>query len=150
MYREMNKVLKIKSGILIFLTVLVLFSCKKKSADYVPTVTVNYLLYTSDPAFAQVNIVGGHTYIANIGVCGIVVYCTSTNPSTFMAYDRCCTYNVANRNVISVDANGVTATDAVCGSKFLLTDGSVNHGPASNILKIYQTSFDGTALHIFN
>ena len=144
----MNKVLKIKNSLIIFLTVLVLFSCKKKSTDYVPTVTVNTYLSASDPAFAPLNAINGSTYLSNCGVAGILVFRKSQ--TEFMAYDRCCTYNVANRNVISVDASGSTATDAVCGSKFLMTDGSVLHGPASNMLKIYQTSFDGTALHIFN
>ncbi len=142
----MNKVLKINSSVIILLAALAVFSCKK-STDYVPNVYVDIYLYTSDPAFSPLNAVGGYAYLSG-GSKGIVVYRKSQ--TEFMAYDRCCTYNVANRNIIAVDASGLIAADAVCGSKFLITDGSVNHGPAANLLKIYQTSFDGTVLHIFN
>ena len=144
----MNKVLKIKNSLIIFLTVLVLFSCKKKSTDYVPTVTVNTYLSASDPAFAPLNAINGSTYLSNCGVAGILVFRKSQ--TEFMAYDRCCTYKVSEGNVIAVDASGLISKDAVCGSQFILTDGSVNNGPASNPLKRYQTTFDGTVLHIFN
>jgi|ERR1035437_5696091 nitrite reductase/ring-hydroxylating ferredoxin subunit len=142
----MNKDLKLNGKGIVLLAMLIVFSCKK-SSDYVPTVAVNTLLYTSDPLFAPLNSVSGYTYLSG-GVEGILVYRKSQ--TEFMAYDRCCTYKVSDRNIITVDASGLIAADAVCGSKFLITDGSVNHGPAANLLKIYQTSFDGQALHIFN
>jgi nitrite reductase/ring-hydroxylating ferredoxin subunit len=143
----MNKGFKINSSVIIFLAVFSLLSCKK-SNDYVPSVSVNIYLYTSDPLFAPLNATSGYTYLVG-GVGGILVYRKSQ--TEFMAYDRCCTYNVSDRNVIAVDASGLIAADAVCGSKFLITDGSVNHGPAVNLLKRYQTSFDGiSVLHIFN
>jgi len=146
MYREMNRRNKINGNVIILLAMISMFSCKK-STDYVPTVAVNVYLYQTDPVFSPLNAVSGFAYV-NGGVVGIVVYRKSQ--TEFMAYDRCCTYNVSNRNVIVVDPSGLIATDAACGSKFLLTDGSVNHGPAANMLKIYQTTFDGTVLHIFN
>jgi nitrite reductase/ring-hydroxylating ferredoxin subunit len=146
MFREMNKVLKINSSVIIFLALFTTFSCKK-STDYVPNVYVNTYLYTTDPAFAPLNAVSGYTYLSG-GSKGIVVYRKSQ--TEFMAYDRCCTYKVSDGNVIDVDASGLIAKDAACGSKFILTDGTVNNGPAVNPLKRYQTAFDGTALHIFN
>jgi nitrite reductase/ring-hydroxylating ferredoxin subunit len=68
----------------------------------------------------------------------------------FIAYDRHCTFEVDKNNQTSVDASGIIASDAACGSKFFLTDGSVNSGSASRPLKQYQVTFDGTVLHIFN
>lgn len=145
----MNKVFKLKNSAIIFLTVFALFSCKKKSNDYVPIVTVNTYLSASDPAFAPIIAPGGSIYLSNVGVEGILVYRKSQ--TEFMAYDRCCTYNVANRNVISVSPpGGLIAADPVCGSKFEITGGTVTNGPAANPLKMYQTAFDGTTLHIFN
>src|ERR1019366_814161 len=113
----MNKCLEIKSSLIIFIAVLILFSCKKKSTEYVPIVTVNTYLNITDPAFAPINAIGGSTNLLNCGVVGIIVYRKSQ--TEFMAYDRCCTYNVAKRNVISVTpAGGLIAVDAACGSKF--------------------------------
>ncbi|MFI5163624.1 MAG: hypothetical protein ACHQHP_00075 [Bacteroidia bacterium] len=129
------------------MAVLSFLSCKK-SSDYVPTVTVNQYLYTSDPLFAPLNAVGGYTYLAG-GVEGILVYRKSQ--TEFMAYDRCCTYNVANRNIVTVNSSNLIAVDAACGSQFLITDGSVNHGPAANPLKMYQATYDGSSvLYIHN
>ncbi|HEY4800165.1 MAG TPA: hypothetical protein VII99_13880, partial [Bacteroidia bacterium] len=93
------------------------------------------------------NVIGGFAYY-NGGSKGILIYRKSQNE--FMAYDRNCTYKALDGNVITVDASGITAADAVCGSQFRVTDGAVNHSPAVNPLKRYQTSFDGTTLHIFN
>jgi Rieske Fe-S protein len=70
----------------------------------------------------------------------------------FMAYDRTCTYLPADANeTVSVETNNtLIASDAHCGSKFQITDGTVNKGPATLPLKTYQTSFDGNLLHIYN
>jgi len=40
--------------------------------------------------------------------------------------------------------------DTCCHSKFQLYDGSVTNGPAVTPLKAYNTTFDGSTLHIFN
>ena len=134
---------------IIVLVLFSLFGCKK-STDYVPNVAVNIYLYSTEPAFTQLNVTGGYTYLSGGSKC-IVVFCKSQSPTyEFMAYDRHCTYKVADGNTVSVDASGLIATDAACGSQFLLTDGSVNKGPASNLLKRYQVTFDGAVLHIFN
>jgi len=140
----MNKVVKYCS--LLLLSVLCFSGCKKDK-DEIPNVYVDIYLYTTDPAFSPLNATSGFTYLAG-GSKGIIVFRRSQ--TEFGAYDRHCTYNVKEANQISVDASGLIATDAVCGSKFLLTDGSPSTAPAANPLKTYQTSFDGTTLHIFN
>jgi nitrite reductase/ring-hydroxylating ferredoxin subunit len=110
-------------------------------------VYVDIYLYTTDPAFSPLNAVSGYTYVAG-GSKGILIFRKSQ--TEFMAYDRHCPFNVTEGNQVTVDASGLIAVDAVCGSKFLITDGSPNSGPASNPLKYYQTNFDGTMLHIYN
>jgi nitrite reductase/ring-hydroxylating ferredoxin subunit len=123
------------------------FSSCKKDKETVPYVYTDLYLYTTDPAFSPLNATGGYAYLAG-GSRGIVIYRKSQNE--FMAYDRHCTYKVADGNTVMVDASGLIAADAACGSKFLLTDGSANQGPAINPLKQFQTAFDGTVLHIYN
>lgn len=125
---------------------LVFFSGCKKDKNEIPDVPVDLYIYTTDPAFSPLNAIQGSQYFTG-GSKGILVYRASQNE--FVSYDRHCTYQVSEGNTVSVDAS-VLVTDPVCGSKFHITDGSVNQGPAVTPLKRYQTSFDGTVLHIYN
>ena len=142
----MNKVFKYNFLFTALLLVFTWMGCKKDS-NTVPVVYTDIYLYATDPAFAPLNAIGGYAYVAG-GSKGILIYRNSI--STFMAYDRQCTYNVSEGNVVVVDASGLLAVDAVCKSKFIVTDGTPSQGPAVNALKRYQTAFDGTVLHIFN
>jgi hypothetical protein len=134
---------------LLFILASGLAACQKEKNQGVPLVAVDIHIYATDPSFVPLNPVGGWVYISG-GNRGILVYRKSI--TDFNAFDRTCTYNPADANeLIKVDAsNNVILNDAHCGSKFLITDGSVNQGPATLPLKAYQTSFDGTLLHIFN
>ena len=137
----MNKVVKYYA--FVFLFPVIFYGCKKDK-DQVPNVYVDLYVY---PALSGLNAISGYEYVSG-GSKGILVFRKSTDE--FMAYDRHCTYNVAEGNQIAVDASGLIAEDSQCNSKFLITDGSVNQGPASAPLKRYQTSYDGSVLHIFN
>ncbi|MBI3501437.1 MAG: hypothetical protein HY063_06545 [Bacteroidetes bacterium] len=141
----MNKVVKYYS--IVFMALVSFCGCKKKDNDRVPNVYVDIYVYATDPNFSPLNAVNGYQYFSG-GSKGIIAFRKSQNE--IMAYDRHCTYQVSDGNAASVDASGLIAVDGVCGSKFLLTDGSVNAGPASVPLKRYQTTFDGSVLHIFN
>lgn len=123
-------------------------SCKK-SDDSIPNVAVNIRISITDPNYAVLNAVGGWVYVTG-GVKGIVIYCRAVNE--FMAYERNCSYHPNESNAkVDVDAsNNLFLNDASCGSKFLITDGSVQHGPASSPLKHYNTSFDGNYINVYN
>lgn len=130
------------------LLVVLLFSNCKKETPGVPYVYVNLQLYPSDPQYINLNAVGGWVYITG-GYRGILIYRKST--TEFMAYDRSCTNDPGNADeFVKVDANNIEAVDSHCGSRFIITDGSVTKGPAGLPLKAYQTSFDGAVLRIFN
>ena len=146
----MNKVLKYRSLLICTLILCGLegtFSGCKKDKDEIPDVYVDVYLYTTDPAFSPLNAVSGYAYVAG-GSKGILVFRKSQNE--FVAYDRHCPYDVQAGNVVSVDASGLLAVDGTCGSKFLMSDGSPNSGPAVNLLKPYVATFDGAVLHIYN
>ena len=120
----------------------------EKDDDTIPGAIVNIVLSTTHADFNDLNAVGGWIYLIG-GSRGILVYRVSIEE--FMAYDRHCTYTPQEScALVDVDSSGVIAVDKCCGSKFVLTDGSVVNGPASIPLKQYQTSFDGNLLHIFN
>ena len=143
----MNNILRYCTAGAVFLMLSVFSSCKKDK-DTVPDVYTDILLYSTDPAFAPLNAITGYTYLPG-GSKGVLVYRKSQNE--FMAYDRHCPYNVQDGNVVTVDASGLLVEDVACSSKFLITDGTPDGtGPAINPLKYFQTSYDGTVLHIFN
>ncbi len=149
----MNKIFKQKNigiyfnwGLLIVLTE-VFFSGCRKDKEEIPVVYVDLYVYSTDPAFSPLNAISGYIYLVG-GSKGIVVFRKSQNE--FVAYDRHCPYNVAEGNVVTVEPSGLILSDSKCSSKFLFTDGSPNSGPATNLLKRYQTAFDGTTLHIYN
>ncbi len=123
-------------------------SCSKDKNESIPLVNVNVVIHTNDPAFINLTVPGGWTYI-NGGSRGIIIYRVSND--AFNAYDRHCTYEPENScALVSVDVTNITGLDDCCSSKFLLTDGSVTKGPANLPLKQYQTTFDGSVLRIFN
>ena len=126
----------------------VFFGCSKNNDSNIPLVTVNVIIHINDPAYNMLTVPGGWTYI-NGGSRGIIIYRASND--AFKAYDRHCTYDSSNScALVSVDLSNITGFDDCCGSKFILTDGSVTQGPANLPLKQYQTSFDGNELRIFN
>ena len=139
---------KISSITLVFLSLATGWSCKKND-DQIPNVPVNIYVNTTDPNFIALNAVGGWVNVTG-GNRGICIYRKSQ--TEFMAYDRTCSYKPSDTNErVDVDAStNLFLQDANCGSKFLITDGSVQNSPASFPLKHYNTSFDGTYIHVYN
>ena len=127
--------------------VLALWSCKKDN-NGIPYVAVDLYVYTSDPNFVNLNAVGGWVYITG-GSRGILVYRSSN--TDFMAYERHCPFEPDNTcGRVEVDSSNIIVKDPCCGSEFVITDGTVTKGPASMALTRYQTTFDGSVLHIYN
>lgn len=134
--------------LLIFITGIFVISCKKENDNGVPIIAVDIYLYTNNPSFIDLYVIGGWAYIDG-GVRGILVYRKSQ--TEFMAYDRNCTYQSSDPcATVFVDATNILATDTCCHSKFSMYDGSVTQAPAGLPLKAYQTTYDGNVLHIFN
>lgn len=130
------------------LPILLINSCKKDDNSNIPLVAVNVTIYVNDPAYNNITVPGGWTYL-NGGSRGLIVYRASND--AFKAYDRHCTYDATNScALVSIEVNNITGLDDCCGSKFRITDGAVTQGPANLPLKEYQTSFDGNTLRIYN
>ena len=151
---------KLKYGGFFILTVIsaLFFSCAKTQAPQ-NNATVNQanntpvnvtVLISSHPNLAST---GGVEMIANVGVKGILIYRQST--TQFYAYERNCTYDgtTVTNAMVSAATGDFTCKDNVCGSMFMIADGSggISHGPATYPLKQYTTNFDGSnSLHITN
>lgn len=138
-----------KKCLYILVISLILIGCSKDDQNSnIPLVNVNFTININDPAYANVKVVGGWMYL-NGGSRGLILY--RYNNDEFRAFDRHCTYNSnSSCALVAVDNSNITAKDDCCGSKFLITDGSVTQGPANLPLKQYNTSFDGSVLRIYN
>ena len=138
-----------KKCLYILLPIIILFGCSKDNDNSnIPLVNVNFTINTNNPAYNEEQVTGGGMYL-NGGSRGLILYRYSNDE--FRAFDRHCTYNsTSSCALVSVDNSNINAKDDCCGSKFLITDGSVTQGPGNLPLKQYNTSFDGSVLRIYN
>jgi nitrite reductase/ring-hydroxylating ferredoxin subunit len=123
-------------------------SCIKKDDNWIPNVYVNFQINPNSTEYINLNIIGGYEYLYG-GVKGIIVY--REDMENFRAYDRACPfdYDVHGSSVV-VDSSGLILVDTLCGSKFIITDGSVLEGPAKRGLKQYRTHYNGEYLQVYN
>lgn len=132
--------------ILIFLFGL---SCKKNK-DIVPYIYVDFYIDVLSTQYSDLNAVGGFVYLTG-GVNGIIVRRNDSNE--FVAFDRTCTYHVSENRRVIVEDYSFYAYDSVCGSRYLILDGSPDSkGPSKIPLKQYRTSFNESTnvLHVYN
>lgn len=123
-------------------------SCRKEKPYTIPETSVDIYIYTSNPSYISLTVVGGWAYVSG-GVRGVLVYRKSN--TEFIAYERNCTYQSSDAcATVIVDKSNVIAVDTCCHSEFLLNDGSVIKAPASLPLKVYRNTYDGNVLHIYN
>ena len=131
---------------IILLIVLLHLGCENEVYDF-PQVDVNLNLYINNPEFFNIEAPGGWIYL-NGGVAGILLY--RKNLDEFIAYDRANTYNPVVDCGITADLDNIILEDPCSDSQFLITDGSVIQGPASQALKRYNTNLYGNNLSIYN
>lgn len=144
------------SSLWVVLLIFTFYACKKSDSNNQSNINnpnngvpVNIYLTTGTPQFLPLNIITGYTYVAG-GNKGILVYRKSQ--SEFLAYERNCPHdgNSVQNAIVSVTNDQITLIDSICGSKFLITDGSIVNGPSAFPMYQYNTYFDGTSLRIYN
>lgn len=124
-------------------------SCKQDDPhDSIPNVPVNMSLDINSTLYINLSMVGGYEYLTG-GYKGVVVYRVSLDE--FVAYDRVCSHDPLLEDArLIMDNSSFVLKDTLCGSSFLILDGSVVTGPATLPLKRYRTTFDGNYLRIYN
>ncbi len=133
---------------LVLVSVYILSSCKKETKDNIPTVYVDFYIDPNSTIYLQLNLPGGWVYVTG-GVRGIVLYRITTDE--FRAFDRACPNEPNNSAAyIKVESSNTTVIDSLCGSRFVLLDGSVIKGPATLPLHQYHAVYDGQYLHVYN
>jgi hypothetical protein len=118
-----------------------------KTGDVVPNVGVSLQVVLADPRFNAIKNIGGAVEVNGYGVAGIIIY---RSPYGYVAYDRCSSYQPANRCAITLDNPSLTATDPCSGSKFSMTDGTPVKAPATRSLKQYSVTSTQFELYVSN
>lgn len=130
---------------LIFVLIILASCGKDEEKTEIPYVYVNFVIYPNTLDFIPE---GGYVYTSG-GYKGLIIYRPFSDQ--FLVFERACPYDPLEDNaVVEVETNGVIAIDSVCGSRFLLTDGSPIEGPAKRALKQYQSRYDGYSLQVSN
>jgi nitrite reductase/ring-hydroxylating ferredoxin subunit len=136
-------------------TALLLLSlgCKKDEPSGVPLTAVDISINVNLPEYNGLAAIGGWVYLTG-GSEGLIVY--RKDVDNFVAMDRHCPVNPEDLCKVTVDGDGILAVDtACCECSFLLQNGTLVSNPnnadgAGGGLKLYNTTFNGTVLHIFN
>lgn len=132
-------------AVTIFL-LMVVPGCENDNQPLIPYVYVNLQLYPDTMDFIPV---GGYIYKDNEGYRGLVIF--RLLPDEFAVYERCCPYDPDKTGArITADPSNTTCTCPVCGSKFILYDGSPYGGPSPYSLMQYRWDYDGEVLRIYN
>lgn len=112
--------------------------CNKDKQPLIPYAYVNIRIYPNS-AIDYIPI-GGYRYLAE-GYRGIIVY--QLLPGEFAVYERCCPYDPEKTGArVTVDATNSICTDSVCGSQFLLYDGTPLKGPSPYSLMQYRWNYN--------
>lgn len=137
---------RIHKLLLLFIALILVTSCgKDEDRDQIPYVLVNFSIYPNTIDF----IAEGQYVYSTGGYKGLIIY--RPQSSEFKVYERACPHDPLTEGArVTVDDTGIIAVDSVCGSQYILTDGSPIKGPAGIALKQYRTSWDGNELRIYN
>lgn len=134
--------------LIVSLTILNLSCKKEEQAPEIPFVYVNFSLNPNGTQYINLNVVNGWETV-NGGYNGILIFRKSINE--FVAFERACPYDpLVSGAQVRVEQSGITCVCPVCGSKFIMTDGTPFEGPSHYALKQYQTVYDGNLLFVMN
>ena len=135
----------------LFIAVIILIACsckKEEQAPQIPYVYVNFSLNPDGTQYINLNVVNGWETVSG-GYNGILIFRKSLNE--FAAFERACPYDPTKAGAqVRVEASGITCYCPVCGSKFILVDGTPYAGPSHYPLKQYTTFYNGVTLYISN
>jgi hypothetical protein len=127
----------------------VVLSCNRcKDSQLLPIVNFSFTINVNEPAYFDLSVPAGYLYYDG-GTVKLIVY--RVNTTEFQIYDARSTYNPESPCLCSVEDNAFIQ-DKCSTSKWLLTDGSLVTGPATQNLITYDYTFDSNSgqLHFYN
>jgi hypothetical protein len=124
-------------------------ACKKETQPTeIPYVYVNFTLDPNGTQYINLNSVNGWETVTG-GYNGILIF--RKGVSEFSAFERACPYDpLVSGAQVRVDTSGITCYCPICGSKYIMVDGTPYQGVSRYPLKQYSTVYDGYLLHISN
>lgn len=131
-----------------------ILGCKNKDQNPVPKVGVNIWLtdINQDPEYSKLlapynAIICNGGYLQN----GIIVYRVKIEEAVddFVAYDRTCTNEANSCVMIWTQKDNYYCTCKCCNSKFNLTGGYLEKGPAKFPLRKYSCEYIDGTIHIY-
>lgn len=143
MYLFLKTTLRI---VFLSLLLLVITACTKEDRHPVPLVPVEFRI-NLEFQFIELNSIGGWVNVTG-GFGGVVIYRMSVDQ--FTAFDRACPVHPYDQEARLVVEDPPIAKCNVCGSTYLLLDGSPISGPAKHPLRPYRTVFDDPFLYVTN
>ena len=154
---------KLRFFLVLVLLASLIDSCKKSELDVIPDVYTDFYINLTDPQFFSLNAITNYILVdeftnnfgsraAGFDRNGIIVYRAGLDE--FFAFDRTCPHDYAlDRTSVAVDTvtNEYYVICPTCDSKYVLPSfGSPSEGPSKYPLKIYNTSFNGTTVRVYN
>jgi nitrite reductase/ring-hydroxylating ferredoxin subunit len=126
-----------------------LFACSKDTRHPIPDVRVDFFINIESTQNIELNAIGGWAYYTGgFYNNGIIIYRHSIDE--FMAFDRTCPHHPYEPDARIRVFDPPLAIDTLCGSRFLLIDGSVVDGPSRHPLKQYRTYYNPPYLQVTN
>jgi hypothetical protein len=149
--------LKMCTASILFVLTLLIISCRDDESEPVPSSYVNMTINLNNPAYSDLNAIGGWMYFDE-GHRGMIVH--HTFDGYYIAMDRACTYHPNDDCAkVSVESSNITIAcgqydddgdfEKCCSSKFQM-NGSVMEGPASYPLRHFEVRQNGSNLNIRN
>lgn len=130
------------------LMVMTLSCGEENNRPEIPDVLVSFVIDPNSTEYLELNTAGGWVYLTG-GYSGILVYRSSF--TEFVAFDRACPWDFKEDNArVEMEVSGMTCACPVCGSKYIITDGTPFEGPSQIMLKSYRTTYDGSLLYVYN
>ena len=139
----------VRARLVMVAIIAIAFSCKKdEPAPEIPYIYVNFSLNPNSTTYINLNVVNGWETVSG-GYNGILIFRKSV--TEFTAFERACPYDPTKKGAqVRVDQSGITCYCPICGSKYIMLDGTPYEGPSHYSLKQYTTVYDGTTLFVSN
>jgi hypothetical protein len=141
----MKKIVLVIFGFLLFNV-----SCDRcKNNQLLPVINFSYTININEPDYFDLSVITGFLYF-DAGNVKLIIYRSALDE--FKVYDARSTYNPTDPCICRVSDDHVFIEDPCSESKWLLSDGSLNNGPAAQSLLTYDYTFDPATgvLHFYN
>jgi len=139
-----------KRIVFILLLMFTIVGCDRcNRSQLLPEVSFTFTININEPSYFDLSVATGYLYFDG-GTVKLIIY--RINQEEFNVYDARSTHNPDDPCICVVDDDHVFIKDPCGDSKWLLTDGTIVEGSASQNLLQYNYTFDSSTgvLYFYN